>query len=231
MAKSYLESTEEGKAAQFIKFKNNIGPYATDLGFPSANGQLHPDLQQQARDADYYRWVVDQVTAGRDYAKAITAWRDALRDGFLPATPAVPLPPAHEPPVAVPTGVVARFAAIVRTCKASKNYTPAIGEILGIEGAAAGYQNTDNAQPDLTGARVLGDKVLIPWVKGIFDALYLEVDRGDGKGLVYLATDTRPDYYDTMPFPAGGGTWKYRAIYLLADEKVGQWSALVSVRV
>ena len=48
MAKSYLESSAEGKAAQFIKFKNHIGPAAADLGFPSANGQLHPDLQQQA---------------------------------------------------------------------------------------------------------------------------------------------------------------------------------------
>ena len=77
MAKSYLESTEEGKAAQFIKFKNHIGDYAELLGFPKVNNLLNPDLQQQAKDADYYDWVVKQVGAGRDYAKAITAWRDA----------------------------------------------------------------------------------------------------------------------------------------------------------
>ena len=230
-ANYYLERTEEGKATQFIKFKDHIEDYAEALGFPKVNNLLNPDLQQQAKDADYYRWVVDQVTAGRDYAKAITAWRDALREGYLPATPAVPLPPAHEPPVAVPTGIVGRFAAIVRTCKGSKNYTPALGEILGIEGAGAGYVDINAAQPDLTGARVEGDKVRVPWIKSLFDALYVEVDRGDGKGFVFLATDTRPDYYDTAPFPPGGAVWKYRAIYLLADEKVGQWSAVVTVRV
>ena len=229
--KTYLDPTEEGKATQFEKFTLHIPTYAELLGFPGTGGQLHLDLQQQARDSAYYRWLTDQVAAARDYARAITAWRDAIRDGALPATPAVPLPPAHEPPVAVPTGIVGRFAAIVRTCKGSKNYTPALGEILGIEGAGAGYVDINAAQPDLTGARVEGDKVRVPWIKSLFDALYVEVDRGDGKGFVFLATDSRPDYYDTAPFPPGGAVWKYRAIYLLADEKVGQWSAVVTVRV
>lgn len=40
-----------------------------------------------------------------------------------------------------------------------------------------------------------------------------------------------PDYDDTFPLPAAGqsAVWKYKALYLLSDERVGQWSDEVSV--
>ncbi len=56
-------------------------------------------------------------------------------------------------------------------------------------------------------------------------------DRGDGKGWPFLAIDTYPDYADTEPFANSGAIWKYRAIYLANDEKIGQWGAAVSVNV
>ena len=57
------------------------------------------------------------------------------------------------------------------------------------------------------------------------------VDRGDGKGFGFLAVDTVPDYVDTAPIPPAAATWKYKAIYRLHDEQVGQWSAVVSLAV
>ena len=227
----YLDTTADGKATQFEKFAIHIVDCAEALGFPPVNGQLHPDLQQQARDAVYYRWLTDQVSATRSYAKAITAWRKAIRDGALPADLAVPLPPAHEPPPVVPPGIVPRFAALVRAIKNHKNYTPAIGQILGLEGTFSPVLDSENARPDLTGAQVMGDKVLLPWIKGPFDALYVEVDRGDDRGFVFLTIFTRPNGADHTPFPPHGATWKYQAIYLLKDKKVGQWSPVVTVRI
>ncbi len=43
----------------------------------------------------------------------------------------------------------------------------------------------------------------------------------------------QPDYPDTAPLPAPGqiALWKYKAIYRLNDEQVGQWSDVVSVPV
>lgn len=72
-------------------------------------------------------------------------------------------------------------------------------------------------------------KCASPWKRNGFDGISLEVDRGSG--FVFLAVDTRPGYVDTTPFPAAGALWKYRAIYLLDDTKVGQWSATTTVRV
>ena len=61
----------------------------------------------------------------------------------------------------------------------------------------------------------------------------LWVDRGDGKGFVFLAVDTVPDYTDTAAMPPAGQSalWKYKAIYLQGDDRVGQWSDVVSIPV
>ena len=59
----------------------------------------------------------------------------------------------------------------------------------------------------------------------------LKVDRGDSKGFVFLAIDTTPGYTDTQPFPDPPAKWTYQAIYRMADNRVGQWSAPASVTV
>jgi len=60
--------------------------------------------------------------------------------------------------------------------------------------------------------------------------IFLHRDRGTG--FVFLGIDTVPDYTDTQTLPAGqSALWKYKAIYRLNDERVGQWSDVVSVAV
>ena len=65
------------------------------------------------------------------------------------------------------------------------------------------------------------------------DGLELWVDRGDAKGFVFLAIDTIPNYTDTQAMPPAGQSalCKYKAIYLQADQRVGQWSDVVSIPV
>ena len=42
-----------------------------------------------------------------------------------------------------------------------------------------------------------------------------------------------PDHTDTQPLPAAGQSalWKYKAIYRQGDDRVGQWSDVVSIPV
>ena len=82
---------------------------------------------------------------------------------------------------------------------------------------------------------MVGGQVLVKWTFGGYaaylDACELRVDRNDGKGEVLLAMDTTPGYTDTQPFPAARTVWTYRAIYRVADARVGVWSQPVSLAV
>jgi hypothetical protein len=73
----------------------------------------------------------------------------------------------------------------------------------------------------------------IIWQKGLADALSIYVDRRDGQGYRFLATDSQPDYVDTFPVPPGTDSvvWDYKAIYVLDEEEAGQWSEPVSITV
>ena len=59
----------------------------------------------------------------------------------------------------------------------------------------------------------------------------IQVNRGDGKGWVFLTFDTTPNYTDTAPLPATLAKWKYRAIYRVGDAQVGVWSNTVEITV
>ena len=123
-----------------------------------------------------------------------------------------------------------RLTALVARIKAHPGYTEAIGQDLDIIGAEQTLDTT-NAKPALK-LELQAGHPNVKWTKGGFDALEIWVDRGTGT-FVYLATDTIPDYLDTAPLPAPGQSalWKYKAIYRLSDQQVGQWSDVVSIAV
>jgi hypothetical protein len=87
-------------------------------------------------------------------------------------------------------------------------------------------------QPEIE-AQLTGGAVFLDWGWGgnskYLDMIRLETDRGDGKGFVFLASDTTPGYTDTAPLPATPAKWTYRAIYIVDDAPVGAWSKPVSV--
>src|SRR6266446_6986031 len=92
---------------------------------------------------------------------------------------------------------------------------------------------SSKARNSATGAP--GDYVDIGWgwqgFSAFVDILEIQVDRGDGKGWVFLTYDTTPNYTDTFPLPATPTKWKYRAIYRVGDAQVGVWSNVVEITV
>lgn len=230
MAQSdFLEKTDDPLAVQMEHFRDNVGPFVILFG-------LNPtEVGGQAVDATVFRFVLTQqkriIAAGQQSTDA----KNKLRDGD-PSAPnvaislAFPAQPAIVPSPVFP-GVVKRFRDLVAKIKAHANYTRAIGETLKIEGAELVGPDTVDGQPDLTGAKVAGGQVIIPWAKGKYQGIRIEKDRGDGTGFHFIAVDTSPDYIDTEPHPTTPTIWKYRAFYIVDDQKVGQCSAVVEVRV
>ena len=113
--------------------------------------------------------------------------------------------------------------------KKQPGYTESIGEALRIIGAEQTVDLTV-VKPVLRVSQTAGG-VLVQWTKKGLDGVELHVDRGAGFG--FLAIDTVPDYTDTQALPAAGQSalWKYKAVYRLADERVGHWSDVVSLAV
>ena len=176
---------------------------------------------------------------------ALRSWRTAASNGRLGkisnATAAPRQPAARRwrrtfPPAVAPVlpGIEARFRALVQSIKTNANYNESIGQALEIEGPDQTGPNLTAIQPAIS-AIISGNHVLIKWGWGghstYLDMCELQVDRGDGNGFVLLAYDTTPNYTDTQPFPAAPIKWTYRAIYRVADSRVGQWSLPVSVTV
>ncbi len=227
----YIPTDDNGKASLFILFRDNIGGFLATLGLTAADA----DIVQQAADAARFRAIVDFCGNMQNAAQGWTAEKNYERDGgdTAPSGQVVPVLPAGFPP-AVAAGIVRRFRDLVKRLKALKNYSETIGQALGIEGAVQGGPDLATLQAILTLA-IVGNAVLIGWgwqgFSNFLDILEIQVDRGDGKGFVFLTYDTTPNYTDTAPLPATLAKWKYRAIYRVGDAQVGVWSNTVEITV
>ncbi len=226
-----MPNDDEGKAKLYVLFRDNNGQFLATLQIPATD----PDIIQQAADASRFRAIVDFCGNMQNAAQSWTAEKNYERDGSgtAPAGQTVPVLPAGFPP-AVAAGIVARFRALVKRLKAAKNYSTAIGQALGIEGSVQGAPDLTTLQAILT-LTLMGNAILVGWgwqgFSAFLDMLEIQVDRGDGKGWVFLTYDTTPNYTDTFPLPATPTKWKYRAIYRVGDAQVGVWSNTVEITV
>jgi hypothetical protein len=179
-------------------------------------------------DAAMFTWLIAHVETFTSAKEERVNYKNLIRSGVIGssvgAVPAVPnVAPA---PVAVAAGIFPRIAKIVQQIKGKSNYTDAIGKDLGIIGAEQ-IVDQPNMKPVL--ALVLkGGHVEVQWAKGHSDGIRIEADKGSG--WQFLAVDTIPNYTDTAPI-AAPGTWKYRAMYFISDEPVGQWSDVAGITV
>jgi hypothetical protein len=164
--------------------------------------------------------------------EAAVAFKNAVRDGSKNGKPTVPSVPNLTPPAGEPFEDVFGFAGtLITRAKIHKNYTDAIGKALNIIPAQSPGVDLTTIQPALDVEFQTGHPRILWTMRGM-DALEIEADRGDGH-FTLLTIDTTPNHVDTTPLPPPGTVvlWKYRAIYRVRDERVGQWSQVLEVSV
>jgi hypothetical protein len=140
-------------------------------------------------------------------------------------------PTPGTPPPTVPPDIFGRATKLAVRIKKHPNCTEAIAQDLGIIGAEVIVDPT-TYQPILNLSLTAGHPH-IGWAKQGMDSLELWKDWGDGKGFVQLTYTTNTDYADISPLPAPGvsAVWKYKGIYRLNDQQVGQWSDVATIGV
>lgn len=230
MAKDfYLPRKESKKVIWLNTFANKISqPGSTE---PTVGEDLNltaAEVAQTVDDAAMFAFCVQNQDSFKDEKESRTQYKNRAGYGTESA-PMEPYPtsPPVSPPTVVPEGVFKRIPDLVGRIKKSPNYNTTIGEDLGIIGDEQEFD--PNELKPLLELLVLGSGVLVKWQKGFAEGLRIFVDRGSG--YILLAMDTEPDYLDTVAMPATAATWKYKAIYEIDGEEVGQFSDEKEVQV
>jgi hypothetical protein len=222
--KSYQPRTDEGKESFMTNLDNKLAAHATTVGVtPQEQTSVHNDTLMFV----YCMKMVGMFTTKKEQ---ILSFKDIMRDGPI-GTPSNPLPVNPTLPIApamVEPGIIPRTNAFVQRLKNHPNYTVDIGRDLGIVGSEDIFDII--AMKPVLKLVKQAEFIEIQWKKGHSDAIRIEVDRNDNAGWCFLAIDTVPNYSDTL-VPATAVIWKYRGMYLIKDELVGQWSDVTSIAV
>ena len=223
----FISKSDQGKATFLKNLALKLPGYATVLGLTPA------DVTSVQADAAMFNHILHRQEAYKTFNQGNTAYKNTLRDGPLgaPLGPLPVFPTLPAAPTVVLAGIISRIRKLAGRIKATQTYTEGIGEDLGIVGDEQ-VIDIPNLKPMLTSRLDVGRPMII-WFKGPADSINIYVDRKDGKGFVYLATDSQPDYLDTFPMPddVPAVVWDYKAVYRIGDDPVGQFSEPISVTV
>ncbi len=221
----YMPTDDAGKKEWLGNFNSKFPGIAALFNFSAADVAAVNDATL------VYNYLCDCSTIIISAKESFVNHKNLIRSGkigsatgSLPTVPVLPAVPVTTNPVGA--GIFPTIAKIVSTIKSSSKYTDTIGLSLGIIGAD--QTNDINAmKPVLTLVHLAG-KIEVQWVKGNAHSIHIEVDRGTG--FQFLAIDSIPHYIDTFAITVPA-VWKYRAMYIIADELVGQWSDVATTNV
>jgi len=224
MAKDYfLPRTDMDRAVWLTNFANKFAAVAAGLGFTPA------DVTSVNNDAAMFTYLLNQVETYTTAKELRVNYKNLIKNGPLGspggAAPVAPTVPAA--PTLVAPGIFPRIGQLVQRIKNNPNYTEAMGHDMGIIGSE--QSNLRVEMKPVLKLVMKGGQVEVQWTKGDADALMIETDKGSGSWQ-FLAIDTVPHYPDTTTITTPS-VWKYRAMYMVNDERVGQWSDVASITV
>ena len=229
MKNPYLPQGDTLKVTWLKQFASKTPVYATVLDITAGEQTSLDD------DANMFEYIVITMhPAYKTKVQDITSFKNIMRDGPLGTpTPPVPVAPTlPAAPTAVEPGIFKRVAKFVQRLKSHPNYTENIGEDLGIIGGEMTFEPSE-LKPELKGD-LDANRPKIVWKKGPFvDSIDLYVDRELNDNYVYLTNDSEPDYVDTyqMPPDVASVVYRYKGIYRIGDEQVGQYSDPITITV
>jgi hypothetical protein len=220
-----IEKTDTAFNLQLKNFASKISTYSTALGLTAA------EVTSIKADAAAFDFILNTQLAVQTFAQNYTVFKNNLRNGGDLTLGALPVQPVFGAAPALPAlNIESRFRNLTQRIAHNAAYTAAIGLDLGIEAPVSVF-NPDNGKPVFKIELSSGGHPNLRWTRGKFQGV--EIWKDSGNGFSKLDRDMRPDYIDKSNLPAAGITavWKYKMIYLLKDEVIGNWSDVVTVTV
>jgi hypothetical protein len=225
---SFIPQKDDSKDVWLKNFAAKLPLYIAKYNISAAE---QADMTQSSVLFTYWLNYNNQL---EEYKRKLAKYKNELRDGIKDgSTPSVL--PTFPSPGAVPTatlpGIFVRASSIGSRIKKHHVYTMADGLDLGIETTVVTAVDLQDAKPVITLRLIDGGMPEIQWKRKTMDAIEIHVDRGDGYG--FLAYDAHPHYTDddVALEPGETAVYKYKAVYIKGDKRVGIWSDEVSITV
>lgn len=229
MSKSFtfIPTRDDSKDLWLKNFATKLPLYAAKYNISAAE---QTDITQSSTLFTYWLNYRNQL---EEFNRKIAQFKNELRDG-IPSSGSpsvVPSFPSPGPaPALSPPGIFVRASSIGSRIKRHVAYTTADGFDLGIETVTTSAVDLSTVKPVISLQLVNAGHPEIRWTRKSMDAIEIQVDRGNG--YEFLAYDQHPNYTDTNSLePGQAAVYKYRAVYIKNDVRVGQWSDEVSITV
>jgi len=225
----WYPKTSAGERTLFGNIDSKIDGYAAKYPFLTTAylGKIH-------RMCQTFMTGFDKIAQNRATARQMTNWFENIVSSKEIDQP-VPAPPvfqAFEVLSGATIGLEEQCRQFARLMKNQPNYDSADGIDLMIEREKADSRNEAEAQPELK-LTAAGETVRVEWKKTGFDALELQY-RKAGAAMWQAADKSTVNVFDFTPTLTAAGVpekFEFRAVYLIKNQRVGQWSPVYTVTV
>jgi hypothetical protein len=217
----FVKQSNEQFATQLENHHTGLATHGPALGFTPA------EINVALNDSKYMRHIVTQQQQALGFSQGFTKFIKYMRTSTDVATMPVFTVPGVVP-AAVLVGIETRFRKRAEKAKAVTGvYNNDIGEQLRI---VAPNASEELGVPEFEIVMTAGHPV-IKWPKKTSDGI--EVWKDKGQGFYHAGNDTKSPWIDKDDLPAAGqsAVWKFKIIYLIDDEPVGDYSAVIEVSV
>jgi hypothetical protein len=217
----FVKQSNEEFATQLENHHTGLVTHGPALGFSG------PEITVALNDSRYMRHIVTQQQQALGFSQGFTKFIKYMRTSTDVATMPVFTVPGIVP-AAVLVGIETRFRQRAEKAKAVTGvYNNDIGEQLCIVAPEA---SGELGVPQFTIELAAGHP-LMKWKKKTSDGI--EIWKDDGTGFRFRDKDGKSPWVDNDDLPAAGQSkiWKYKIIYLVDDEPVGDFSPDTSISV
>jgi len=228
--KKIIQRAETFLLAQLKLLHDNIATYKTDLTLT--------DEEILAAKAMYLslKYVLDFESMVQNFQSSFTAYKNWVKEGpssqvssSMPAAIVYPTPV----PVIITGNIISQYARFSDDIIKNPGFSDKMGIALGFYPVTEESALAAEIKPPISVKNSPAGHPILHSLKGNFQGYQVYKDWGDGKGFVAFDKNLAADFVDNSDLPAQGiaKVWRYKIIYLLKNEEVGNFSDIVSVTV
>jgi len=225
---THIETSDIKFLAQLLRFLNRYPNYSAKLLV------LASKIARLTKGAVYLQFIMGENNVIQGFAMGYTAYKNRVRfgstmNGTLGAAPVMPEYPAIMPDLCE-DDIEGLFREVLQDCVNSGNLSEEIAADLGIL-APVVVEDLAGGTPILTGKLSTGGHPNLHTFIKNYDGFQVWKDTGMGYTLINVSTTANFTDSATLPAKGTGVVWKYKIIYVLKNEPIGNWSAEIAISV